>query len=216
MASLDSVQDFTDVRNLLPALKSYPTLASAAAQVAAKPFLVPNNEITITVYSKIYDVVGEINDHISLEAEWKRNDIGTATIVLKGTDPNIAYIMKSTTEVVPIVIQVGNNMRWSGRVNSFALALDSKKETMTVECVDDFTWFSRILVWPDFLLPIEIQFPANAIFVGPVTSCILTMVAEQCFRLQSGIWGFLNDPINTLISLDPAWNAFQEKWQAAG
>ena len=215
MATLGSAQDFTEVQNLLPALQSYSTLASAAAQVAAQPYLVPQNDITITIYNKVYQPVGELNDHISLEAEWKRNDIGTATIVLKGNDPNIAAIMKSTTETVPIVIQVGENMRWSGRVNSYALALDAKKETLTVECVDDFTWFSRILVWPNFLLPIEVQFPKNAIYVGPVITCILTMVAEQTFRLQSGLWEFVNDPLE-LLNLGDEWRYFQEKWQAAG
>lgn len=216
MATLDAAVDFTDLNNLLPALHSYPELASAAAQVAAKPFLKPNNKITITVYNKIYEPTGEITDHISLEAEWKRNDIGTATIVLKDNDPNVVNIMKATKEVVPIVIQVGDNMRWSGRVNSYALALDSKKQTMTVECVDDFTWFSRILVWPDFLLPIEVQFPVNAIFVGPVINCVLTMVAEQTFRLQSGLWEFLNNPINTILSAQTEWQFFKERWEAAG
>lgn len=197
------------------ALQSNPTIASAAAWEAAQPFLFPNNDVTITVYNKIYQPTGEINDHISLEAEWKRNDIGTATIVLKGNDPNVANIMKATTEVVPIVIQVGDNMRWSGRVNSYALALDSKKETLTVECVDDFTWFSRMLVWPNFLLPIEIQFPKNSIYVGPVVSCVLTMVAEQAFRLQSGLWEFINDPL-TILAAGTEWQILAEKWKAAG
>src|SRR6478752_3232297 len=113
-----------DARALLLALQSSPQIASAAAYAAALPFMVPNNKITISVYDKVYRWVGDITDHISLQAEWKRNDIGTATIVLKGKDGNVANIMKSTTDVVPIVIQVGDNMRWSGRVNSFALALD--------------------------------------------------------------------------------------------
>lgn len=215
MATLDSAADFTDVRNLLPALHSYPALASAAAQVAAQPFLVPDNKITVTIYNKVYQQTGTIDDHISLEAEWKRNDIGTATLVLKGNDPNINAIMKATTDVVPIVIEAGDNMRWSGRVNSYALALDNKKETLTVECVDDFTWFSRILVWPNFLLPIEVQFPKNAIYVGPVVTCILTMIAEQTFRLQSGLWEFINDPAE-ILDLNDEWKYFQEKWHASG
>ena len=216
MASLDSVDDFTQLKNLLPALQSYPTLASAAAQVAAQPQLVPNNDVKISVYNKIYQWTGDITDHISLDAEWKRNDIGTATIVLKGHDDNVAQIMKATSEVVPIVIQVGDNMRWSGRVNSYALALDNKEETLTVECVDDFTWFSRILVWPNFLLPIEIQFPKNAIFVGPVITCILSMVAEQAFRLQSSLWDILNDPIDNLLGFDLDWQYWTEQLKAAG
>ena len=211
MASLDSVADFTNVQNLLPALQSYPELASAAANAAAQPFLTPSTKIHVTICNKVYSPVGEINDHISLEAEWKRNDIGTATLVIKGTDPNVDAIMKATTEVVPIIIEVGDNMRWSGRVNSYGLALENKGETLTVECVDDFTWFSRILVWPNFLLPIEIQFPKNAIYVGPVISCILTMIAEQCFRLQSSLWDMINDPIDNILGFDKDWEYWSQQ-----
>ena len=178
--------------------------ASAAAAAVARWKQIPSNDIVITVYSKTYEAIGEINDHISCEAEWKRNDMGSATIVLKGDDPLVDTIMQATSAVVPITIQVGDNLRWSGRVNNYALSLDTKNETLTVECIDDFTWFQRILVWPNFLLPIEVQFPKNAIYVGPVVTCILTMIAEQAFRLQSGMWEF----IDNIGSLDFQWQAW--------
>lgn len=161
-------------------------LASAASSVAAKQVQTPSTDITVTVYSKVYTPLGEITDWISLDCEFKRNDMGTAEIIVKGNDPIVPIIQQCVTTVVPIVIQVGDNLRWSGRVNEYAFALENKMTTCTISCVDDFTYISRMLVWPNFLMPIQIQFPKNAIFVGPAINCVLTMIAEQAFRLQTG------------------------------
>lgn len=216
MATLGYTADFTDPANLLPALYSYPEMATAAAWQAAQAQLQPATNITVTVYSNVYQLIGVCGDYISLEAEFKRNDMGTATFVLKSTDPLVPYVMACTTTVVPITIQSGDNMRWSGRVNSYAYALDNRETTVTVECIDDFAWFSRMLVWPNFLLPIEFQFPSNAVFVGPACNVVLTMVSEQAFRLQTGLWEFLNNPINTALGAQSEWDFFLQKWQAAG
>lgn len=216
MATLGRSADFTNPNNLLPALNSYPELASAAAWQAALARQQPSTDVVVIFYSKVYHPIGECSDYISLEVEWKRNDMGTVTIVLKSTDPLVPYIMKCTTTVVPVTIQLGANMRWSGRVNSYAYALDNKNTTVTVECIDEFAWFSRMLVWPDFLLPIEVQFPSNAIFVGPAINCVLTMVSEQAFRLQSGLWEFINNPIETALAADQEWQSFFQKWREVG
>jgi hypothetical protein len=204
MAALEYSQDFTNNSNLVSALYAYPEAASAAAYSASRANEKPSSDWVVTFYDKMYKPIGQAGDYISLEAEFKRNDVGTATIVLKGNDPLVPFVLESTNSVVPVTIQAGANMRWSGRVNSFALALDNKVTTCTVQCVDDYTWFSRMLVWPNFLLPIEIQFPSRAIFVGPAVNCVLTMVAEQAFRLQSGIW----ELVNNLGSLDLNWESW--------
>lgn len=204
MAAIGFSGDFTDPSVLLPALQSYPELASAAAQQVAQWEQQPPTDTVVTIYDKFYKRVGECFDYVSLEVEAKRNDMGAATLVLKSTDPLVPIIMQSTTTVVPVTIQLGDNFRWSGRVNSYALAMSDKDETLTVELIDDFAWFSRILVWPNFLLPIEVQFPKNAIYVGPSITCVLTMIAEQTFRLQSGMWELLNN----LGSLDLDWESW--------
>jgi hypothetical protein len=201
MASLENT-DLTS--NLLPALSSYPELASAAAWQAAQIQNRPPTNIEVTFYDAFYNQIGQCTDYISLEAEFKRNDMGQATIVLKSSDPLCPLIMQCVTTTVPVTIQLGANMRWSGRVNSYAYSLDDKNTTLTVQCVDDFTWFSRIMVWPNYLLPIQVQVPTNAIFVGPIISCALTMVAEQAWRLQSGA----NEFFNNAVSFDLDWEAW--------
>lgn len=197
--------DYTDPKNLLPALASYPELASEAAWVVGKASQQQIPTIEVTVYSAHYQPIGELNNYISLECEFKRNDMGTAEIVLMGNHPLAQYIVQNLmTTTIPIVIDVGDNLRWHGRINQYAFALQNKVQTLTLQCIDDFAYFSRMLVWPNFLLPIEIQFPKNAIFVGPAITCILTMIAEQAFRLQSGIW----DLLDNLGSLNFEWETW--------
>jgi len=151
---------------------------------------VPN--AVITVYDKTYVPVGEINDHISVTADFTRNAIDAATIVIKSSDPILSTIMQCHETVVPITIQVGG-LRWSGRVDNYDYAMVGGNKTVTVQCMGDYAWFSKIMVWPNFLLPLQAQWPTRALFIGPAVTCIKTMIAEQCFRLQSGIWEFIDN-----------------------
>lgn len=215
MASLGNAADWSDPANLLPALQGYPELASAAAWSAAKASMQPTTDIVVQLYSNFYKLGPTIGDYISLETDWVRNDIGTATIVLPVADPSalpdeVAWAMNCTTAVVPITIQNGVNMRWSGRVNSFALALESDTQmyTCTLQCIDDYAWLSRMLVWPDPFLPIQVQFPSYAVYIGPAITCILTAISENALRLQTGMWEIVND----ILSIDFDWEAWFGVW----
>ena len=107
MASLDKAADWTDPQNLLAALGSYPEVAQAAAWVAGQQQVIPSTDIVVTIYDKFYNAIGEINDYISLEALFARNETGTATIVMKSGDPNTTLCMNCVNTVVPMTIQVG-------------------------------------------------------------------------------------------------------------
>jgi hypothetical protein len=88
----------------------------------------------------------------------------------------------------------------------------------TVECelLHDKAWLTRILCWPNYLLPIQVQFGSvaafgvpgvpiggnRAVFIGPAITCIKTLVAEQAFRIQSGLW----ELVNNLVSFPPNLN----------
>lgn len=160
-------------------------------------------QVVVTLYSKTYEPVAEINDHISLTADFTRNNIDTATVVIKVTDPAAGFAMQCHDTVVPITIQIGS-MRWSGRVDNYDYAMTGGVKTLTLQCMGDYAWFSKIMVWPNFLAPIQAQWPNRALFIGPAITCIKTMIGEQCFRLQSGIWEFTNNLLSG--NFDPkAW-----------
>lgn len=161
-------------------------------------------DVVVTVYDKKYQQVGELTDYISLTAEWQRNQIESLTIVMKTTDPLAAEVMKCFESVVPVTVQIGN-IRWSGRVDNFDYALVNGVKTLTINCMGDYAWFSKILCWPNILTPIQFQFPTRALFIGPAVTCIKTLISEQVWRLQLGLWEF----VNNIGSLNFDWRAWK-------
>lgn len=184
-------------------MSSNPVANAAAAWIAAKPKIHPSTDISVVVYDKFYKQLGEIGDYLHLTVEFVRNNIDTATIVIKHDDPVVPYVMENYRTVVPIIITCGYE-RWSGRVDTAEYALKDGKYTVTLQCKSDFEWLSKIMTWPNFLAPIQVQEPKRAVFIGPAVTCIKTMIAEQAFRLQSGLWEF----VNNAGSLDLDWRSW--------
>jgi len=199
MASLN----FNERAEYLSRLSQDPYQAASAAQMAAEIAQTPPVESIVTLYSNMYEPVGELNDYISVKADFTRNTIDTATVVIKTTDTLAAAAMKCFETVVPITIEVGS-MRWSGRVDNYDYAMVKGVKTLTLQCMGDYAWFDRMLCWPNFLMPIQAQFPNKALFLGPAVTCIKTLVGEQAFRIQSGIW----ELVNNLLSGNLDWKAW--------
>ncbi|MFF0498528.1 hypothetical protein ACFYU5_19135 [Nocardia aobensis] len=169
--------------------------ANLPEQIATSP------KFLIEVYDNVYNVVGEIGDYISATVTFQLNGVGTATIVMKGDDPLWETVMACGTTVVPITIWV-NNRRWSGRVDTAEDARVDGVDTVTLQCISDYAWLQRILVWPNAYLPIEVQEPKQATYIGPACSVISFLLHDNVIRLQAGLWEFFNN------ILDPqAWFA---------
>ena len=169
-----------------------PAVSIEAATIAADVANHPPDDITVTVFSKTYVPIGEINDYISLTFQMARNRTASAEIIIKGIDPMVPILLNCAQTTVPITIETGT-VRWSGRVFTCEDKFSDRVNTVVVTCISDYAWLEKILCWPNFLLPIEIQFPSEALYIGPAVTCVKTLVAEQCFRLQSGIWELLNN-----------------------
>ena len=201
---------FASGKTLLQLLESgVPEVQMAAASVVGDVMQNPPDDVTITVYSKTYVPVGEINDYLSLTFQFARNRTGACEIVLKGIDPLAETVLNCPNTTVPITIETGN-VRWSGRVftaeDKLSKVGNSPRpvNTVVVTCISDYAWLSKILCWPNYLLPIQIQFPAESLYLGPAVTCVATLIAEQAFRLQSGIWELSNN----LGSLDLDWTSW--------
>lgn len=169
-----------------------PAVSIEAATIAADVANHPPDDITVTVFSKTYVPIGELNDYISLTFQMARNRTASAEIIIKGIDPMVPILLNCAQTTVPITIETGT-VRWSGRVFTCEDKFSDRVNTVVVTCISDYAWLEKILCWPNFLLPIEIQFPSEALYIGPAVTCVKTLVAEQCFRLQSGIWELLNN-----------------------
>ncbi|MDF3280929.1 hypothetical protein [Gordonia sp. N1V] len=152
-------------------------------------------QFEIEMFSNVYGTVATIGDYISSTVTFKRNGVPTATIVLRGDDPCIPWALKCYTTVVPITITV-NGMRWSGRIDVATDDLVDGVPTVTLQCLGDWNWLNKILVWPNFALPIEVQIPKEAVYIGGAVTVIETMITEQIGRLQSGAWELVNNITN--------------------
>ena len=151
----------------------------------------------------MYKFAGLCADYKRLNCVFEWNAIGTASIVLKQTDPLVPIVMNCHQNVVPVTIRYGYT-RWSGRVEYCDYEYKSGEYNVTVYCTSDYQWFDKIMCWPDPFLPIQVQFPSRAVFIGPAITCIKTMIMENVFRLQAGLW----ELVNTALSGDLDWKAW--------
>lgn len=168
---------------------------AADKQVAAiqTQTLLTQPKFLVTMYTNSYGVYGIIGDYLSCEVEFKRNQVGTGTIVVKGSDPLGQYAhLNCPVTVVPITVQV-NGLRWSGRVSDCEYSDVEGIQTYTLQLKSDWDWFNHLLVWPNFLFPLELQFPTKAIFAGQSITNLKELIAEQTIRLQLGLWEWLDE-----------------------
>ncbi|BBZ09856.1 Gp37-like protein [Mycobacterium branderi] len=184
---------------------SDPVAAMQAAYQLARPDEAIPTDITVSLYSDYYVSQGQCGDYIEMTCTFPRLKLPDGTLKLKGADPFAQLALTCDTTVVPVVIEIADGaLRWSGRVD---VAHDKLYEdgTETVECelVGDLTMLDRITAWPEPFLPIEIQ-PSEAILIGPAITVFKTLVAENCMRLQLGLW----ELFNTLGSLDLDWRTW--------
>jgi hypothetical protein len=183
---------------------SNPIAASNAAHAVEIAQSTPSTDIQVQFYTNFYKQAGGLcGDYKHLKVTFNRNAVGTATIVLKQSDPLVGIVMNCWQAVVPVTIQTGY-LRWSGRVEYVDYAFKDGVYDVTIYCTSDYQWFDKILCWPNALLPIQIQFPTRALYIGPAITCIKTLIMEQTFRLQSGFW----ELVNNLFSGDLNWESW--------
>ncbi len=182
-----------------------PVAASQAAlELAAVGQQIPT-DIDIVVYDKFYSKSYACGNYIGLKATMPRLKLPDAQISLMGIDPLVDVVIQCDTVLVPVTISFsGGALRWSGWVDVAHDKINADG-TQTVECqvVGSLTILDRILAFPEPFLPIEIQ-PSEAILIGPAITVIKTLVAENCLRLQLGLW----EVFNNLGSLDLDWRTW--------
>lgn len=171
---------------------SDPVVAMTAATAAAYVELNPPADATRRVFDQFYNEVGSCNDHIELKLSDPRQAIPGGSLVLKGSDSLSEHVLNCDVTVVPFIYDKGA-YRWSGRVDVAHDRLKDGLYTTELELVHDKVWLDRILCWPNPFLPIEIQEPTHWFGFGPAITVMKTLIAEQCFRLQLGLWELVNN-----------------------
>lgn len=179
--------------------------AIAAADMMAQAELVAPSDVVVTFYDKVYKIRGECHDYIDLTCAFPRHNVETGLVTMKGEDPLAAAALLCHDEVVPVTIEIGS-MLWSGRVKvaKDTFGYEDKADQVICELEGDRAWLMKIMAWPDFLLPIQVQFPPRGFALGNAITVIRFLIATQTFRLQAGLW----DLINNLGSLHLDWRSW--------
>jgi len=103
--------------------------------------------MSVSLYRSDYTArLGQVPDYISCEVSWQYLGVGSGELVVAEDDPIAPYLLAVDSDVLPIVVTVGDN-RWSGRVAHVALERSGPpgSGTITVTLVDDWIWLQRML-----------------------------------------------------------------------
>jgi hypothetical protein len=162
---------------------------------------VAGSKIVCTIYDKFYNPIGSPN-YSELSVSFVRNDIGAGKMIISNNDDLAQLILTCESATVPITIEV-QNMLWSGRIKIAHDTFGERDKPDFIECEleDDYAWLFKIIAWPDYLAPLQAQFPPRGVSIGPVISLLKHLLATQAFRLQAGLW----DLVNNVLSLDLDW-----------
>lgn len=166
---------------------------------------ISNTQIVVTVYDKFYTKKFECGNYSELQASWLRNQIGGGKLTVPRIDAAAKTLLSCDKTTVPITIEVGR-LLWSGRVKIAHDNFGDPDRGDFVECEleHDYAWLSKILAWPNFLAPLQVQFPPKGVAIGPAISVLKFILGTQAFRLQSGLW----DIVNNLGSLNLDWHSW--------
>ncbi|WP_078321141.1 hypothetical protein [Mycobacteroides chelonae] len=181
--------------------------AANFAEIAAAVEQAAPSDILVELYTNTYKVAGECGDYMELQVAWPRNAVGTGSLVLKGSDPLAPIALTCHETVVPVTVTVGH-LRWSGRIKKAVDKFGDGPDTVLCELEGDYAWLYKICAFPNFLLPIQVQFPNRGVAIGGAISVIKFLIATQAFRIQSGMW----DLVNNLGSLNLDWRTWFGTW----
>lgn len=181
-----------------------------AAELASRLEREDLSEVVVHCSDKYWTRFGEAGARLQLTATKPRNQVPTVELVMPvepATKEINRRLRKCRTEVVGIEVEVGG-LKWAAVVDTASYKLEDGVRTLTVRCFGIYEILSYLLIWPNWLLPIQVQVPSKAWFVGPVCTVIESMISEQAFRIQSG----LHEMLNNLGSLNLDWRSWFGRW----
>jgi hypothetical protein len=180
------------------------TRAEASDQIADYQPSVIHKDWIVTICDKYWRPSGEFGDDmLELTGVDPRNNLPSATLKIKGDCQHIEMLMNCMQEMVGVTVETGG-LRYAYYVKGFDLDYNDDQWTGTVNLLGIWDILNYLIIWPNFLLPIQAQIPSHAIFIWGLCSVVESMVGECSFRIQSGIWEF----INNALSLNPDFRAW--------
>jgi hypothetical protein len=128
-----------------------------------------------------------------------RNSLASATLKIKGSSEKILEFMGCTDTLVGITVETAG-MRLAYYVKTFDYEFKDGEWVGTANLLGIWDILNFFQIWPNFLLPLAVQIPSHAIFIWALCTVVESMVGECAFRIQSGLWEFVNNV--TSLNLD--------------
>lgn len=174
------------------------TQATAAESLATAESSLDKDWI-VTICDKFWVPRGEFGDDmIELVGTDPRNALPSATLKIKGGSEQIGALMNCVNTLVGITIETAG-LRYAYYVKTFDYEFKNGEWIGTANLLGVWDILNYLIIWPNFLLPIQAQIPSHAIFIWALCTVIEVAVGECALRIQSGLWEF----INNALSLNP-------------
>ena len=177
---------------------------AAAADKLATAEEAINPEWVITIYDKLWRPIGAVGDDLmELSGTDPRNNVGQATLKLKGSSPLTDVLMGCRSTMVGVTVET-QGIRLAFYVDTFDYDYQEGAWTGVANLKSIWDILNFLQIWPMWFMPIQAQPISHAIYVWALQTVIETIVVEQAMRIQIG----LNEFINNALSLNPdirAW-----------
>lgn len=158
----------------------------------------------VRLWDAYWRETGELGDDLmELVGADPRNNVPTCSIKIKGGSKYVHTFMDCKTTMVGVTVETGG-LRMSFYVDSFDWEYNQNEWVGTAHCLGIWDILNYLVIWPNWLLPIQTQIPGRAIFIWGLKTVISQIISECAMRIQMGIWEF----INNALSLNPdirAW-----------
>ena len=175
-----------------------------AAEALSEAFNTDDTDYTVTVFDKFWNRIGEAADYIKISGTIPRNAAPQATLQLAGGHWLDEYLSACEHTMVGVLIETeGISEAFYVKRHREKMGEDGKV-ILTSELVGIWDILNYLPIWPEWYLPIQAQPISHAVYAGPICTVLEAAAAQQAFRIQSGIWEF----VNNALSLNPdvrAW-----------
>lgn len=194
VATAERIQELNDQLlngDLLTRAMAADEMANAEAPV--------NKEWIITLYDYLWRPVGSLGgDIIELSGTDPRNGVQSGMLKIKGESEHIEHFFGCKSTMVGLTVETGG-LRISYYVDTFDWEFTDDQWIGTAKLLGVYDILNYLQIWPNFLLPLQAQIPSHAVFIWALCTVVESMVSECSFRIQSGIWEF----VNNALSLNP-------------
>jgi hypothetical protein len=173
-----------------------PQARANAAEFAADSVSAVDPVWVVTVYDRLWRPLGQLGDDmIDLTGLDPRNRLPVATLKVKGGSTLIDAFMNCASTMVGVTVET-EGLRLAFYVDTFDYEFKDGAWEGTANLKGIWDILNFLQIWPNFLLPIQVQIPSHAIFMWGLCTVLESMVAECAIRIQSGLWEFVNNALS--------------------